>query len=44
MRIEGYVRATYTTTVAAGDAAFSFKVVPAAFPLNQSFFICIFNN
>ena len=35
-RIEGYVRATYTTTVSAGDAAFSFKVVPAAFPLNQS--------
>ena len=36
MKIEGTVRATYTTTVAAADAEFKFKVVPAAFPLNQS--------
>jgi hypothetical protein len=36
LKVEGYVRVTYTTNVAAADPEFQFEVVPAAFPLNQS--------
>ena len=35
-KIQGALSCYYETTVAAADAAFSFKVVPAAFPLNQA--------
>ena len=36
LKVEGYVRVTYTTNVSDADPEFRFKVVPAAFPLNQS--------
>ena len=35
-KIQGALSCYYETTVAAADAEFSFKVVPAAFPLNQA--------
>jgi len=40
MKIVGTVSATYTTPVALADAEFEFRVVPAAFPLNQSLSSC----
>ena len=36
MRVEGTVSVRYTTTKVANDGALQFRVVPAAFPLNQS--------
>jgi hypothetical protein len=36
LKIEGTLQCYYSTTVAAADAAFSFYVAPAAFPLNQA--------
>ena len=36
MRVEGTVSVRYTTTKVAGDGLLQFRVVPAAFPLNQA--------
>jgi hypothetical protein len=43
LKIEGTLQCYYSTTVLAGDAAFSFFVAPAAFPLNQAIQLASFS-